>query len=233
MTTLLFVDDDLALLEANQIYFTNRDYRVYTAADGDGACSLLRHIPVDCIILDVMLPGKDGYMLCREFRKESTAPIIFLTSLSDKQHLYRGFVEGGDDYMTKPYSFRELELRIEARINQSKGFLARKEVLDFPPLTIDISARQALIRGLPVPLTSNEFDILVLLARAPGTLFSLTSIYREIWQMPDLETAQTVRVHIGHMRQKLESACPERQYIKTVWGKGYLFSPDGSLEHNL
>lgn len=224
MKTLLFVDDDTALLEANRIHFTNRNYQVLTAPDGTLACSLLRKHPVDCIILDVMLPGKDGYILCREFRRESSAPIIFLTSLSDQNHLYRGFMEGGDDYMTKPYAFRELELRIEARINQSKGFLSRKEILDFSPLMIDISARQALIRQAVIPLTANEFDILVLLARTPGTVFSLNAIYREIWQMPDLETAQTVRVHIGRMRQKLEAACPERQYIKTVWGKGYLFS---------
>lgn len=223
MNHLLFVDDDKELLKINRIYFERRNYAVSIAENQIKAQEILLNQPVDCIILDILMPKMDGYQLCRWMKSNSTAPIIFLTSLTEKECMYRGFDLGGDDYMTKPYELKELECRIHARISQSKGFLQHGDSLVFPPLTLDVAGRKALIDNQGIGLTAYEFDILLLLARSPGKVFSLAEIYREIWKMPDLNSAQTVRVHLARMRHKLEEACPNRRFIELAWGKGFLF----------
>lgn len=228
MDALLFVDDDERMLATNRIYFTKHGFEVFTATSGCAALDVMRSHPIDCVVLDIMMPQQNGYVLCRQLKEEFTTPIVFLTGLTAQNNLYQGFLQGGDDYLTKPYDFRELELRIRARILQKRGTAKQGTLLEFGPLTIDTAGRQTRANGVSIPLTANEFDILVLLARSPGILFSPKTIYQEIWHLPDLEATHTVRVHVGRLRQKLEAACPQHAYICTVWGKGYRF--DGTAE---
>ena len=223
MDKLLFVDDDPHFLKINKAYFEKRHYTVETVSNASRAIEALKEQPFDCIILDILMPGPSGFHLCQQIKNETVTPVIFLTSLTEQDCMYRGFELGGDDYVTKPYEFRELELRIAARIRQARGIL-QNEILQFPPLSIDINSRRALVNGKAVSLTAYEFDILLLLARSPGKVYSLEAIYREIWRMPDLQSAQTVRVHLARMRHKLENACPERKFIELVWGKGFRFT---------
>ena len=174
------------------------------------------------------MPGFDGFLLCRRFKAQMTAPVIFLTSLTEKEYLYQGFSLGGDDFLTKPWDLKELEMRIRTRISQCSNRSLKGERLEFPPLTIDAGTRQASIGNVCVPLTAYEFDILLLLARSPGHVFSPDSIYREIWKLPDLDNTQTVKVHVARMRHKMEAACPGHSFIGTVWKQGYRFLPENS-----
>lgn len=224
MHQLLFVDDDRNLLAANRDYFTTRGFTVFTAENEQETMAILEQQMIDCIVLDIMLPGTDGYALCRKIKEQNDLPIVFLTSLSDDSSMEQGFSEGGDDFLTKPFRPRELELRVQARINEHKGVSRRGELLLFDSLLIDATNRRALVNDIPLKLTSNEFDILLLLARSPQKTFSPVEIYREIWKLPDLETVNTVRVHVGKLRQKLEAACGSETFIETAWGRGYYFN---------
>lgn len=227
MPHLLFVDDDPNILNINRDYFKARGFCVTTCENADQAWNHVNKYPVDCVILDIMMPGIDGFELCRRFKTQITAPVIFLTSLTEKEYLYQGFSLGGDDFLTKPYDLRELEIRINTRINQKFTGKILKNRLEFPPLVIDAGTRQVLINDLLVPLTSYEFDILLLLAYSPDHVFSPEAIYHEVWKLPDLESTQTVKVHVARMRHKLEAMCPGRAFIGTTWKQGYRFLVDG------
>ncbi|NCB62709.1 MAG: response regulator transcription factor [Clostridia bacterium] len=227
MPSVLFVDDDKNILRINRVYFESRGYEVFTAESRERAEETLHTQTVDCVVLDILMPGTDGWELCRAFRAETTVPILFLTSLTERDCLYRGFELGADDYITKPYELRELEARVKARILRGKSAPKLQELLSFPPLTIDPAGRRVLVDDRSVALTAYEFDILLLLSREPGRVFSLENIYQAVWGLPDLGSCQTVRVHLARMRHKLEEACPRRRYIELVWGKGFKFDGNG------
>lgn len=224
MNYLLLVDDDPNILTINRNYFESRGFCVTTCTNAEQAFSHVEKHPVDCVILDVMMPGEDGFKLCRRFKAKITAPVIFLTCFTEKEYLYQGFSFGGDDFLTKPCDLKELEIRVKARINQKRTGIIRSERLEFPHLLIEIGTRQAFIDGTPVALTAYEFDILLLLAHSPGHVFSPEAIYREVWKLPDLESTQTVKVHVARMRHKLEATCPGVSFIGTVWKQGYRFT---------
>lgn len=230
MEHLLFVDDDSAILRILSRYFGPLGFAVHTASTPQDALDLLGHQPVDCVVLDIMLPGSDGFVLCKTLKSMVKAPIIFLTSLTEREVMYQGFATGGDDFMTKPFDLKELEMRVRARIIQSRESTLRNVRLEFLPLTLDISSRAALCAGRALPLTAYEFDILLLLAQNPERLFSQEEIYRAVWKLPDLTNAQTVKVHVARLRHKLEDAMPERNFIGTVWKRGYQFQPDAKKE---
>lgn len=221
MPTVLFLDDDVSFLRINRVYFESRGYTVLTADRFEQAEELLRGQTVDCIVLDVLMPSIDGWEACRRLKGTQDIPILFLTSLSEQECLYRGFELGADDYMTKPYEFRELELRVRARLRRRSGGAA--QTLSYPPLTIDVSGRKAEIGGKALSLTAYEFDILCLLAAHPGQVFSLEDIYRQVWKQPDLGRTESARIRVAQMRHKLEDACPDRVLIDRVWGKGFVF----------
>lgn len=221
MPTVLFLDDDASILRINRVYFESRDYKVLTSASFPEAQDLLTREHVDCVVLDVLMPGTDGWEVCRRLRERGGPPIIFLTSLDEKECMYRGFELGAFDYVTKPYELRELELRVKAKLWQSAGGPA--EVLSFPPLTIEPEGRTARVNGKPLALTTYEFDVLLLLARNPEKVFSLEEIYRQVWKRPDLGRTETARNRVAQMRHKLEGACPDRLFIDRVWGKGFVF----------
>lgn len=230
MDQLLFVDDDAAILRIARRHFEPLGFSVHTAATPEEATALLFRQPVDCVVLDIMLPGSDGFELCKTFKSMVKAPIIFLTSLTEREVMYQGFATGGDDFMTKPFDLKELAMRVRARIAQSRDTALRTARLEFPPLTLDIGSRVALCTGHALPLTAYEFDILLLLAQNPERLFSQEEIYRAVWKLPDLTNAQTVKVHVARLRHKLEEAMPEYDFIGTVWKRGYQFRPNAKKE---
>ncbi len=230
MEQLLCVDDDSAILRILERYFTPLGFAVHTAATPAEAIALLERQPVDCMVLDIMLPGSDGFTLCKTFKGLVKAPIIFLTSLTQREVMYQGFSIGGDDFMTKPFDLKELEMRVRARIAQSRAGALRQTLLEFPPLTLDVGSRLAKTGNGALPLTAYEFDILLLLAQNPERLFSQEEIYRAVWKLPDLTNAQTVKVHVARLRHKLEEAMPNRDFIGTVWKRGYQFRPDAKKE---
>ena len=223
MSYLLFVDDDSNLLSINRDYFTAHGHHVVTCDSAEQALLHVQNHVVDCVVLDIVMPETDGFSLCRDLKSRISAPVIFLTSMTEKEYLYQGFSLGGDDFLTKPCDLRELELRINTRISQRRNALGKGEQLSFPPLLIDVGMRHILIEGEEAPFTSIEFDILLLLARSPGHVFSPDTIYREVWKLPDLNSTQTVKVHMARMRHKLEEACPEHRFIGTAWKQGYYF----------
>ena len=225
---ILIIEDEKAIQSVLYELLTEAGYRVTLANDGLEGLSQFEKQYFSLILLDIMMPGFDGFLLCRRFKTQMTAPVIFLTSLTEKEYLYQGFSLGGDDFLTKPWDLKELEMRIRTRISQCSNRSLKGERLEFPPLTIDAGTRQASIGNVCVPLTAYEFDILLLLARSPGHVFSPDSIYREIWKLPDLDNTQTVKVHVARMRHKMEAACPGHSFIGTVWKQGYRFLPENS-----
>ena len=227
MSYLLFVDDDPNILYVNQNYFTRRGYNVTVCTTSEQALLHIKKNPVDCVILDIVMPETDGFTLCRQFKTSMAAPVIFLTAMTEKEFLYQGFSLGGDDFLTKPYDLRELEIRINTRIRQQNGVTLRNEQFSFPPLLIDVGTRQVLIDNREVFLTAYEFDIFLLLVRSPGHVFSPEAIYREIWKLPDIDNTRTVKVHMARIRHKLEAACPDREFIGTAWKQGYYFEQYG------
>lgn len=228
MASVLFIDDDMSFLRVNRIYFEKHGFRVFTAKNVSEAREIWTGEALDCIVLDILMPETDGWEICRQLQEKAMPPVIFLTSLTEQECIYRGFELGAADYLTKPYELRELELRVKARIRGDHGI--RRELLSFGPLVIDGSLRRAMVNGSALALTAYEFDILLLLAHQPEKIFSLDEIYREIWKLPDLGNVQTVRTHLARMRCKLEDALPDYQYIGRRWGKGFYFRPNGKEE---
>ncbi len=223
MVRLLLVDDDPDILRINRAYLERREYGVDTAESAETALRLLDGGGYDCLVLDVKMKGEDGFALCREIRRRSPIPVIFLTSLSEEECLEQGFLAGGDDYMTKPYSLRELELRIAARVRAAGR--ATEDGEAFGDLYVSRSQRQAYIRGQSVQLTANEFEILRLLMENPGVPFTQEEIYRRIWGEDGRYNSHSIQTLIVRIRRKLAALHPLTDYIKTAWGRGYMFSP--------
>lgn len=223
MDEILLVDDDEDINVVNARYLRKENFRVFTASNRIQALHILMKEHIDCIVLDVMLHKEDGFALCREMKKLSDKPIIFLTNLSNEIDMEQGFQSGGMDYMYKPYSLKELKLRIQTRIHQYRKESIQGIQLNFPPLRILVEERLVYLEEQPIQLTASEFDVLLLMAKTPQTIFSIGEIYQAIWKMPDMENAQTVQVHIANLRKKMERVYPMHHFIQTVWGKGYKF----------
>lgn len=225
MYNLLVVDDDVDILDINQIYFSNIGFNVYTSETAKDAMDIVESIVLDCIILDISLPDIDGYKMCNDIKEKVNIPIIFLSNYEHEEEKVQGFLAGGDDYITKPYSLKELELRIYARMRQYKNITSVPNVLKFSALVINVNSRKVTFDGESIDLTTMEFEILLFLAENKEQVFSKIEIYNQVWKMPDIGDQHTVQVHIAQMRKKINSLSREHQYIQTVWGKGYKFVP--------
>lgn len=230
MYNLLIVDDDASILEVIRIYFTGRGYKLYTAQNAEECLKTAEHMPLDCIVLDVALPDMDGFEVCEAVKKRTNVPIIFVSNYAEEDKRISGFVSGGDDYVIKPFSLRELELRICARIRHQEGNTKCGEPLNFGKLSIDEAARSVAYKEDMISLTAAEFDILFFLANHENQVFSQKDIFESVWKLPDLGNAHTVQVHVAQIRRKLNSFSEEHQYIQTVWGKGYKFVADKKAE---
>ena len=224
MYTILLVDDDQATLEANEQFFAENGYEVFCSATGRRAVEMIQTIKLDCVILDIDLPDEDGFDVCSRVRTFTSLPIIFLSNYTEEESRIRGLVIGGDDYVCKPFSHRELELRVRARIHQRYGDRPA-EILQFDGLIINTGDRTVSFNRRYGEFSRIEFDILAFLARHPNRIYSYEQLYDNIWNEPLNESRHNVQARIASVRQKLFDLCPGKEYIQTVRRKGYQFVP--------
>lgn len=227
--TILVVDDDRDIVEIITLYLENEGYHVISAYDGNLAVSsALSHHP-DLIILDMMLPGLDGIEVCQSIRKKTAAPIIFLSCKSTPGDKSIGLIAGGDDYMSKPFDSMELLARVKAHLRRSRIIESanhptfKKAVLSFPSLTIDLNSYQVVANGQEVVMSPKEFQLLVLLAQNPNTIFSNDNLFKILWGTDSLGDHRTVQVHISNIRKKIEQNSKAPVIVQTVKGVGYKF----------
>ncbi len=225
MKKLLFIDDDTDFLQSNRLYFERKNYEVFCLSKPDDAVSLLSSTAVDCIILDIDMPGITGFEVCQKIRVLSGTPVIFLSGLSDIKNRIASFKAGGDDFLAKPYDIIELELRIEARIRKNEQVFF-SDIMRFGDLCIDENRRLITYQKMPGEFTSLQFDIIAFMARNPGKVFSYEQLYDRIWKEPILKSRHNLQVAVATIRQKLARLCGGRQYIRTVARKGYYFTAD-------
>lgn len=223
---ILIADDDPEILEVLRLLLTGEGYQVVEAADGNEAVSLLDD-SLDLVILDVMMPGANGYAACAEIRKRSAVPILFLTAKSQDSDKALGFSVGGDDYLVKPFSYSELISRVKAMLRRYCVY-GTKAVEQSSTIRIcegiEIDPDQCLVRqnGQEISLTGTEYRILYLMASHPKKIFTAQNIYESVWEEPYFYTFNnTVMVHIRNLRRKLGDDPQNSRIIQTVWGKGY------------
>jgi len=204
-------------------YLQREGWEVLAAGDGETGLALARARNPDAIILDLMLPGLDGLEVCRRSREESRVPILMLTARDAEADMIRGLDAGADDYVTKPFSSREVAARVKALLRRA-GYAEepRETPLSFPRLHIDRAGREVTVDGRPVRLTPTEFQVLALLASHPGVAFSREEIIQQVSGVEYIDS-RTVDVHIRHLRAKVESDPSHPRFLHTVWGTGYKF----------
>jgi DNA-binding response OmpR family regulator len=223
MATVLVVDDEPTVRDIVVRYLERDGHRALEADDADSArAALERHSP-SLVVLDIMLPGGSGLELCREIRERSELPVIMLSARADEADRIVGLELGADDYVTKPFSPRELTARVRTvlRRTSSASNGGRRVVLG--ELELDESTRELLVCGKPVRLTAKEFDLLAFLARHPRQVFSRQQLMEAVWGYEAAYDTGTVTVHIRRLREKIEPNPAEPRWIETVWGVGYRF----------
>ena len=231
MTTVLVVDDEPTIREVVVRYLEREGYKTLEAGDGDRARELVeRHSP-SLVVLDLMLPGTDGLELCRWIRARSELPVIMLTARGEEADRIVGLELGADDYVTKPFSPRELVARVRSVLRRSAPAAAAKERLVFGELAIDASTREVTRRGTELRLTAKEFDLLWFLASHPRQVFSRDQLMDRVWGYSSALDTGTVTVHVRRLREKVEEDPSHPRLLETVWGVGYRFNsghPPGS-----
>jgi DNA-binding response OmpR family regulator len=225
MTTVLVVDDEPTIREIVVNYLKRDGYRTLEAADGSRARELLQNESPDLVVLDLMLPGVDGLELCRWIRTSSRLPVIMLTARGEESDLIVGLELGADDYVTKPFSPRELAARVRTVLRRAEPVGTMDETLSYDGLVIDSATRQVTKKGEPLRLTAREFDLLWFLASHPQRVFSRELLMRRVWGYSAAVDTGTVTVHMRRLREKLEDEPSEPRHLETVWGVGYRFSP--------
>jgi DNA-binding response OmpR family regulator len=225
METVLVVDDEPTLREVVVRYLERAGYRALEAGDGDEAEALLRTQPPDLVILDLMLPGTDGLELCRRIRADSALPVIMLTARGEEADRIVGLELGADDYVTKPFSPRELVARVRTVLRRTNGPVEARDRIQHGDLTLDSETRDVRKSGSLVSLTAREFDLLWFLASHPRRVFSREHLMSRVWGYEPAYDTGTVTVHIRRLRAKIEDDAARPRHIETVWGVGYRFSP--------
>jgi DNA-binding response OmpR family regulator len=225
VTTVLVVDDEPIVREVVVKYLEREGFRTLEAADGDRARELLERDPPGLVVLDVMLPGTDGLELCRWIRSQSDLPVILLTAKGEEADRIVGLELGADDYVTKPFSPRELAARVRTVLRRSAPTGTTAERLSFETLEIDAATREVLREGRHLRLTAKEFDLLYFLARHPRRVFSRNQLMARVWGYESALDTGTVTVHIRRLREKIEPDPSRPRFLETLWGVGYRFTP--------
>jgi DNA-binding response OmpR family regulator len=223
--TVLVVDDEPIVRGVVVKYLRREGYRTLEAGDGDAALALVEHEQPDLVVLDVMLPGIDGLAVCRRIRARSELPVIMLTARAEEADRIVGLELGADDYVTKPFSPRELAARVKTVLRRAQSTIPREERLTYDELEIDASTREVTKSGVPIRLTAKEFDLLWFLASNPRHVFSRDQLMDRVWGHEAALGAGTVTVHIRRLRSKIETDAAHPRRLETVWGVGYRFSP--------
>lgn len=241
--TILVVDDEIEIVDLMRDFLEAEGYRVVAAHDGDEALAVLERTPVDCLLLDVMMPGKSGFDVCRQIRERTDLPVLFLSARQGDTDKIRGLGLGADDYIVKSATPGETVARIKAVLRRYRrgassggasdtgdgtsagtgpgGGSTIPSTLDFGRLVLDVRAHEVRVDGRPVPFTAKEFDLLRLLAEHPRQVFTREQLFERVWG--DFGDLHTVTVHTARIREKIEADPGRPQYIVTVWGVGYRF----------
>ncbi|HVE91569.1 MAG TPA: response regulator transcription factor [Actinomycetota bacterium] len=227
MTTgprLLVVDDDERIIEIMRVALEEEGYRVDTAGDAEQALQSMRVNRPDLLVLDVMLPGRDGFELCREIRKSSSVPIVLLTAKTDTIDVVVGLESGADDYVTKPFEMRVLVARLRSLLRRARSREGAERILHLGPLEIRPDEGVVLKNGASLPLTRTEFRLLCTLASRPSRVFSRELLLEEVWGYDYFGDARLVDVHIRRLRSKVEDDPAHPVLVQTVRGMGYKLS---------
>jgi two-component system response regulator ResD len=229
----LVIEDEPSILRLIRIYLEQAGYRVLMAQDGQTGLDLHAREHPALVVLDVMLPVVDGWEVCKRIRQSTATPILMLTARRTEDDRVSGLDLGADDYLTKPFSPRELVSRVRAilrRAGPPATASAEPERINFEGLSIIPGAHRIEVDGRSVDLTAKEFDLLLALARAPDHVFSREALLSQVWGFEYLGDSRTVDVHIGTLRKKIEHDSARPRYIKTVWRVGYKLDPTGAVE---
>ena len=224
MSKVLIIDDDRKHSELLQAYFKRFGINLVCAYDAVEGFRLLRREEPDLLLLDIMLPGKDGFEICREVRKTSNIPIIMLTARGDVIDRVSGLELGADDYIGKPFEPRELVARVQATLRRAESAGSTAGEMRFEGMTIDVEKRTLKVDGKPVELTSMEFELLVILARRPGRKLSRDDILSELRGIDAAILTRSVDIMVSRLRQKIGDSAKPFRFIQTVWGRGYSFA---------
>ncbi len=236
MAKILVIDDDTAINELIKVNLELAYYEVITAYDGNKGYALAKQELPDLIVLDVMMPEVDGYTVAKRIRENETTkdiPIIMLTALNMLQNKAQGYDIGVDDYLVKPFEIEELKMRIKAllkRVNTIPKSVAVKEVLTQGDITLIPENYSIEIKGQSVNVTPIEFDIVNLLMQNYGNMVSSGKILKEVWGYEADDAVETIRVHMRHIRTKLDKISNGKKYIETIYGGGYRLNPSGAEE---
>lgn len=227
MSRILIVEDEVSIAELEKDYLELSGFEV--ELEGDGARGLERALneDFDLVILDLMLPGMDGFEICRRFREVKNTPIIMISAKKEDIDKIRGLGLGADDYMTKPFSPSEMVARVKAHLARYERLIGsgspENEVIEIRGLKIDKTARRVWVNGEERNFTTKEFDLLTFLAQNPNHVFTKEELFQKIWDMDSIGDIATVTVHIKKIREKIEFNTAKPQYIETIWGVGYRF----------
>lgn len=225
---ILIIEDDLSIAELENDYLTMSGFECDIATDGNSGLEKARSGYYALIIVDIMLPGRDGFSICKEIRAESDVPIIFLSAKSDEIDKVRGLGLGADDYMTKPFSPSELVARVKSHIARYEKLTAaankaKPDVLTIGGLKIDKNAHRVYVDDNEVAMPVKEYELLLFLAENPNIVFNKERLFDRIWGMDAMGDVSTVTVHIQRIRDKIDKNRSGNKFIETVWGAGYRF----------
>ncbi len=227
MSRILIIEDEEAIADLEKDYLELSDFEVEIEHTGDGGLQKALAEDFDLIILDLMLPGIDGFEVCKKVREEKNIPILMVSAKKDDIDKIRGLGLGADDYMTKPFSPSELVARVKAHMARYDRLVGSNQkvndVVEIRGIRIDKTARRVYVDGEEKTFTTKEFDLLTFLAENPNHVFTKEELFREIWDMDSIGDIATVTVHIKKIREKIEFDTAKPQYIETIWGVGYRF----------
>ena len=225
---ILIIEDEEAIADLEKDYLELSDFEVEIQNTGDGGLKAALEKDFNLIILDLMLPGVDGFEVCKQIREKKDIPILMVSAKKDDIDKIRGLGLGADDYMTKPFSPSELVARVKAhlaRYERLGGTNAKpqNDIVEIRGLRIDKTARRVYVDGVEKTFTTKEFDLLTFLAEHPNHVYTKEELFRQIWDMDSIGDIATVTVHIKKIREKIEYDTAKPQYIETIWGVGYRF----------
>ncbi len=227
MSKILIIEDEESIAELEKDYLELSGFEVETERRGDTGLVRAMQDDTDLVILDLMLPGADGFEICRRIREKKDIPVIMVSAKKDDIDKIRGLGLGADDYMTKPFSPSELVARVKAHLARYERLIhsnvKENDILEIRGIKIDRTARRVWVNGEERSFTTKEFDLLAFLAQNPNHVFTKEELFREIWDMESIGDIATVTVHIKKIREKIEFDTSKPQYIETIWGVGYRF----------
>ncbi|MCD8123836.1 MAG: response regulator transcription factor [Lachnospiraceae bacterium] len=227
MSKILIVEDEESIAELEKDYLELSGFEVEIENRGDTGLERVMKEDFDLYILDLMLPGMDGFELCKKIRQEKNTPILMVSAKKDDIDKIHGLGLGADDYITKPFSPSELVARVKAHLSRYERLIGsnaqQNEVIEIRGLKIDKTARRVFIHGEEKNFTTKEFDLLTFLAQNPNRVFTKEELFSNIWDMESIGDIATVTVHIKKIREKIETDTSKPQYIETIWGVGYRF----------